>query len=284
MHRQFKFLKSVIVFCLLSFCLVDATRTSSCINQQPFYDVFASLCWPSEQIERDGQGKSWSSDKNTSATEPFLEALRLPPYPWTHDPFCIPGKTPEATFCVWSDSKFARGRGISIIATPTSARLVAQHAAFKNSLYIEEANKEVVMKYEIRPLPGRGLGLVAKEPLLRGARIFSHTPVIAAQLTTETLPDDDLYLLHQIAVKQLPYRTRDKFVSLHGHFGGDPTYDRFQTNGFRILDYAGVFPETSVRLSTSLADRTAKPGCSASTTTADQMRISILTSAHLHTT
>lgn len=77
-------------------------------------------------------------------------------------------------------------------------------------------------------------------------KIFAHTPVLTAQISTESLPDEELFLLHRTAVERLPDATREKFLELHGHFGGDGVYDRFQTNGFRIFDYAGVFPETSV--------------------------------------
>lgn len=43
------------------------------------------------------------------------------------------------------------------------------------------------------------------------------------------------------------------FLALHGHFGGDPVYDRFSTNAFNVFNFAAICPETAVGF--SKADR-----------------------------
>jgi hypothetical protein len=44
--------------------------------------------------------------------------IRNRPNLWTHEPFCV--ESPEANngFCVYTNTHFANGRGISIVATP----------------------------------------------------------------------------------------------------------------------------------------------------------------------
>lgn len=107
---------------------------------------------------------------------------------------------------------------------------------FRDSQLARTANSVFGPPYEMRQLPGRGFGLIVNRTVQRGERIFAHTPILIAQAITETgLEKDEQSRLHKIAVERLPERSRDLFMALHGHFGGDPVYDRFSTNAFICL-------------------------------------------------
>jgi hypothetical protein len=169
------------------------------------------------------------------------------PYPWSFRPSCVFSKSLEINICAWTDTHFANGRGISIIATPESATAVAMNKIFRDRGLAKTANSIFTPPYEIRPLAGRGLGLIANQTVQRGEKIFAHTPIVIAQAISETgLDEEDLYKLHRLAVERLPERSRKLFLALHGHFGGDPVYDRFSTNAFNVFDFAAIFPETAV--------------------------------------
>ena len=65
------------------------------------------------------------------------------------------------------------------------------------------------------------------------------------------LSDEDRLELQRLAVDKLPPKSRDLFLELHGHFGGDKVNDIINTNAFDIeVDSTqdsnyGVLPETS---------------------------------------
>ena len=105
--------------------------------------------------------------------------------------------------------------------------------------------------YDIRELPGRGRGLIAKRGIHRGDLIFAHTPVLAMNPTAFELEEKDRLSLGHKAVANLPEATQKLFLELHGHFGiEDQIDDRINTNAFELeigeVGHHGVFPETAV--------------------------------------
>jgi hypothetical protein len=213
-----------------------------CHNLRSSQHAFRQWCLKNEN---DGHNKQ---DQITSSSQQILTSQTQSPYSWSYDPMCIFSKSLEIDICVWTDMQFADGRGISIIATPESATAVAMNKIFRDPYLAKTANSIFTPPYEIRHLLGRGFGLIANRTVQCGEQIFAHTPVLVAQAISETgLDDDDLFKLHRSAIKRLPERTRDLFLALHGHFGGDPIYDKFSTNAFNVFDFAAIFPETAVR-------------------------------------
>ena len=216
-------------------------RSELCHDLRSSQHAFRQWCWKNDN---DGHEKEQYQFNSSQLT---LTRQTNSPYPWSYDPFCVFSKSLEIDICAWTDAHFANGRGISIIATPESATAVAMNKIFRDPDLAKTANGVFTPPYEIRQLPGRGLGLIANRTVKRGEKIFAHTPIVVAQAISETgLYEEDLFELHRIAVERLPKRSRDLFLALHGHFGGDPIYDRFGTNAFNVFDFAAIFPETAV--------------------------------------
>jgi hypothetical protein len=168
-----------------------------------------------------------------------------PTHPWTQHPVCTATKP---TFCVYTNSNFFSGRGISIIGTPESVELISRNRVFYQPSFLNRS-QNVNLKYELRQLPGRGFGLLANTALGVGDEVMAHPPVIAVQaIASENLAGKRLWELFRVGVEQLPAKTRNMFLALQGDAGGDEVYDRFTTNAFELFDYAAVFPETAVSL------------------------------------
>lgn len=203
----------------------------------------------------------------------MVETLDLPinNHPiWSRTPTCIKHVDHSSTFCVYTSDTFASGRGISLFTTPEDAqRLVDLPAFVTPEEILRSANNDTDPPFEAKALPGRGIGLIANRELRRGDIIFSHTPVLVVsedvfEVFHEHESDRDIFLNE--AVERLPTSSRDSFMALHGHFGGDHVMDAINTNSFAVnffegtgslfqaeediedTDYTIVVPEVSVSL------------------------------------
>lgn len=172
---------------------------------------------------------------------------------WTQRPKCTRKSEKHDVYCVFTSAHFANGRGISILTDPATAKEIASLPAFRQPKTVADINDETGAPFEMKALPGRGFGLVATRPLHRGDSIFSHTPVYMINMKThDALDEEDRLELQREAIKRLPPASRELYMALHGHFGGDPIDDRLNTNSFYVeLDHTGVkhnimLPETSV--------------------------------------
>lgn len=234
---------NVAFLALITICHGQYFGSNLCHNIGSSQHVLRQWCLKNEN---DGH---MNQEQITSASQQILTSQSQSPYPWSYDPVCIFSKRLDINICAWTDVRFANARGISIIATPESATAVATNKIFRDQDLAKTANSIFTPPYGIRELPGRGFGLIANYTVKRGEKIFAHTPVLIVQAISESaLDEDDLFQLHHVAIERLPVRTRNLFMALHGHFGGDPIFDRFSTNAFNVYDFAAVFPETAVRV------------------------------------
>lgn len=203
--------------------------------------------------------------------QPAQETLDLPinNHPiWSQTPTCIKHADHSSTFCVYTSDSFASGRGISLFTTPEDAQRLVNLPAFTNpDEVLRSANNDADPPFEAESLPGRGIGLIANRELRRGDVIFSHTPVLVVnedvfEVFYEHQRDRNVFL--NKAVERLPTHSRDSFMALHGHFGGDHVMDAIDTNSFAVTffedtgslfqaeddivdtDYTIVVPEVSV--------------------------------------
>jgi hypothetical protein len=176
---------------------------------------------------------------------------------WSHNPKCMREHNSTETFCIYTNSKFAQNRGISIFTTPEHADRFLQLPAFVTPDVTEEANNEPNPPYEARELPGRGVGLIVNRTLHRGDHIFSNTPALVIHESVfEIFFKGDRQPFQTRGVHQLPEKTNKLFLDLCGHFGGDKVEDIINTNSFAVdmfvdnddTAYNAVFPEISVRL------------------------------------
>ncbi|KAK3295620.1 uncharacterized protein B0H64DRAFT_322698 [Chaetomium fimeti] len=98
---------------------------------------------------------------------------------WTHSSPCFQGDHAEQPICVFTNTRFADGRGISLVTTPKRASYLASSPAFTNPESVHGINQDlhptVPTKYEMRHIPGKGMGLIATAPIPRGEQIMANT-------------------------------------------------------------------------------------------------------------
>jgi len=179
------------------------------------------------------------------------ESLNLH-FPWSYAPICthhLPGL--RSKLCVYTNTSFSNGRGISIFTTPAIAAEFTNIPAFQDPDALSSKginiNSGVWMAQE---LPGKGIGLLAKSLLNFGDRVTAYTPALLAYLEGElgTLEREKYF---RIAIDQLPAATREAFLELCLVYGDKRirVQDIVKANTFQMMvggqDHLAVFPETS---------------------------------------
>lgn len=172
------------------------------------------------------------------------------PSPWTTSPKCIPKENSTSTYCVYTNDKFANGRGISFFTSPSIAERIAALPAFSEKDLHSKVNQFDDPPWEIKVIPGRGKGLFATRTLHRGDELVSTTPVggFQSDALMADFPLDYIYL--HTAFIHLPESTQQLFLSTMAGSKGDPIMERINTNAFSG-EFEGVphfllYPETAV--------------------------------------
>jgi hypothetical protein len=179
---------------------------------------------------------------------------------WSYRPRCIQNGNTEQIYCVYTSTTFARNRGISIFTSPKNAASIVLLPPFTNPTILEGTDIYTNSPYEARDLPGRGIGLVANRTLHRGDMVFRSTPVfVVDDEIFIDVPDNLRHAMQGYAVESLPPETRELYIDLCAHFGGDKVEDIIHTNAFQLevlaeylnhteTGFNGVLPEISVSL------------------------------------
>lgn len=188
----------------------------------------------------------------TNITAPLIQTH---PDIWTHEPFCIESREANNGFCVYTNDRFANGRGISIVSTPKEIMNIISTSILKDPFTAEAKNQETgAPKYKYEQVPGKGMGVIANATFARGAELQSFTPILAFQDDVmQFMNREDQDLIQSIAVSRLPKTSQEIFYSLLGHAGENPILDRINTNAFTINMgsfqtsnfFWGILPETS---------------------------------------
>ncbi|TVY80372.1 hypothetical protein LSUE1_G007473 [Lachnellula suecica] len=171
------------------------------------------------------------------------------PKPWTRKPSCLKSGDNE-TYCVYTNEKFANGRGISFFTSPSIAEKVTQLPAFTKEGLHDEANNFEDPPWEIRNVRGRGNGLFATRTLHRGDLILADTPLGVYQ-SDAFFPDYELgYQYLRKSFEQLPKSSQEIFLQTGTHSPGDKVMERINTNAF-AGDFEGephflLYPETAL--------------------------------------
>ena len=207
--------------------------------------LFDPICHLDEQP---GNSNAASQQDNITHTalpshNPKLAIASLPT--WVDPPFCIsqPKSAQDSPpYCIWTSRDFRSGRGISIIATQEAANTLASSRWFLNA-HVQIPNTVPTPGYEITPLPGRGLGLIANSTYKRGDLIMSEIPLLLSSLSLEksNLSEAEQARLYRNAVSRLPIKSRKMVEGLHGH-PDQSAAKKFAANAFNIFDFAGLFP------------------------------------------
>lgn len=188
------------------------------------------------------------------------------PRPWTHAPACIETNVSSAPHvCLYTNSSFALNRGISILTTPDIAAEIASLPAFTAHLPTTYLPPAANPAYAIRPIAGKGLGLVATRMIHRGERIFA-VPIVGIYHVDTFLrrrresPDTvkRYARLFEESVVRLPRETRERFWALAAHEDalkgrdGKGVVGRLNTNTFAEdfgeMEHSIAAPETAVSI------------------------------------
>ena len=168
---------------------------------------------------------------------------------WTEEVKCIPNTNTSENYCVYTNSKFANGRGISFLTTPAIAARVTSLSAFTQSGLYDNVNVFDDPPWEVKYIPGRGNGLFATRTLHRGDPILADTPV--GVYHSDAFPHDFPleYIYLHTAFIQLPQPTQKLFLSTMAFAEGDPIMERINTNAFSG-EFEGashflMYPETA---------------------------------------
>lgn len=172
--------------------------------------------------------------ENTIATSAGPNLDPKPAHTWSFEPQCIRQQDSPQPFCVFTNTQFADGRGVSIITTPEQADLFSQSPAFTNTVAVSK-NTTPPRAFEVKEIPGHGIGVIANQTMFRGDRIMDYGPVLFIHdaFWEHFVEEDYLPLLHT-AVKRLPLETRDVFLNLAGQGKGDHIDDILDTNSFNV--------------------------------------------------
>ncbi|KAK4151243.1 hypothetical protein C8A00DRAFT_17328, partial [Chaetomidium leptoderma] len=100
-------------------------------------------------------------------------------YVWTHSSPCFQGAGADEPICAFTDTNFAEGRGISLVTTARRASYLATTPPLTDPDVVkginQDLNRTIRARYEMREIPGKGMGLIATEHIMRGDPIMANT-------------------------------------------------------------------------------------------------------------
>jgi len=178
--------------------------------------------------------------------------------PWTHEPHCIQGAlqavgAPE--WCVYTDTTFRGGRGLSVITHPQFAASLVP-ALDDTLLAAREADEAPAGRkhrnYALKQLRGRGTGVVARRDLSRWQIVMYDYPsmVVKGDFFDSELGEEEQDELKQVALRQLPKERQSEILALAASHGAEKIEDILRTNvlGVDVSGemHLGLFPAHSV--------------------------------------
>jgi hypothetical protein len=181
--------------------------------------------------------------------------IKRTPSFWTHEPFCLESVEAVTGFCVYANTNFAQGRGISIIATPNDIQYILQAKVFLKGIHnTEEVSAPGVEKYSRKSVTGqRRFDVIANGSFGRGEQLHSYTPIIITEDPwIQHLSLSDHRSLLSVAVERLPRASQQLFWSQFADSEKDPHIDRMTKNAFSAAfgksknGFSAASPETAV--------------------------------------
>lgn len=223
--------------------------------------LFQNACDPSDGYFSEEVTVATSEDASAAisfASPPqnvTSAGIRQKPNLWTHEPFCIESVEAQNGFCVYTNSKFANGRGISFVATPADINLVQQAAVFKKGQHENiRINLEGEKKYVRKAVPGeKRYEVIADASIKQGEELHILTPLLALQEPyISYMTKEDQTLLMRIGIERLSVKSREIFLSQYSQGKKDPYVNRMDKNAFNTQFgnsnhfYTSAVPETAV--------------------------------------
>ncbi|KIW88631.1 uncharacterized protein Z519_10677 [Cladophialophora bantiana CBS 173.52] len=137
--------------------------------------------------------------------------------PWSYEPACtLKVSQIDSKLCVYTDRHFSNGRGISIFTTPEIAEgfaILLASLQHPSSVLDTLGINSFTGAWYTHPVPGKGIGMLAKRDIQRGDTITAYTPVLLAY-KEHFLSKDQREKFLRLAVTQLPGPSRESFLKL----------------------------------------------------------------------
>lgn len=180
---------------------------------------------------------------------------------WTHPPECA--KANGSEICVFTNSNFKNGRGLSILADSKDIADINWNELFTRHRNPDGLNRAKGFREAL--IPGKGMGLVADRTFAKGETLMSSTPLLVEHDSAYALDPEVVGDLRDVAVERMSKEQQTMFVSQHRQWGGHHASDIMVTNSFMFREFGGLprgstanFPEVSVS-TFFIADHTPRP-------------------------
>jgi hypothetical protein len=174
---------------------------------------------PSDDVlyENDQEPLLQSIQLNSTSSETTDNEGRFSP--WSHKPICtefLEGLGSE--LCVYTNATFSQGRGISIFTTPKIAEEYAALLPFHDAEILQKRGiNSPEGPWYTKSLPGKGIGMLAKQDLKRGDLITAYTPYLLAH-AENVLSTQEREKFLRIALEQLPIASQEHYLSLARYY------------------------------------------------------------------
>lgn len=192
------------------------------------------------------------------------DELEEPPLGWSQTPRCFNGAS--KTYCAHTLLYYRSSRGLSLISTPEAANGVLEaheHALGEEKYSLGTARSSSEKRkteypaedlYEVRDIPGKGKGVIAKRPISKGDVILLDSPALltSARLPIYLAPPEGAKLL-ETAVRNLAHDDQKAILALDKPPGTDGVDVILKTNSFSCQfndkgvgdEYLCLFPRVS---------------------------------------
>ncbi|GAB1317486.1 SET domain-containing protein 5 [Madurella fahalii] len=218
-----------------------------------FLLIFFAL-WQTQAVSCLEYKRDWTVCSRSTRDEPLFSRqeqgacpLATDWSPWSRKPFCIEPVAedePSPADCVFISHTF-RGQGIALITTPDLATSLVDYLDDYNVSQrhgrdlttSENLREDAKSTYEVRDLPGRGKGLVAKGEFAKHEIIMIGFPVFVVRmdfLNADSYTQRQKRLMMETGINQLPPEQKKAIMALAKSTGGEPILDVIRTNGFGI--------------------------------------------------
>lgn len=174
--------------------------------------------------------------------------------PWTHRPFCA-----DTKYCVFTNSMFQGNHGVSIITTPEIAASSVDLLTTLNAAQDPQLGNQAPdpPPYEVREIPGKGMGVVATRRIRHGEVLMvDYASILVDTEFPGRVRREKGHQLLQRAMEQLPNSDGVLSLARSSKAGAPLPEDVMRTNtfGMTISDRSrmALFPRISVSCSSRL--------------------------------
>ncbi|KAK1992041.1 hypothetical protein LX36DRAFT_645412 [Colletotrichum falcatum] len=189
--------------------------------------------------------------------------------PWTHEPVCVGPKEAGkgAALCAFVKEDFGGGGGAGLLVVTSPEIAAADHSVVQDSdprwwighgrrqqqqQQQQSARSDAPPPFEVREVPGKGLGAVANATVRAGDVVLRERPVLLQLAEVPGAPVNrmqGLWVLEEGFVR-LPPGDQRRVFGLSRSTGGHVLEDIIRTNTFGVtfngVGHFGLFPSVAV--------------------------------------